>query len=167
MADENLTVENLFGETVYLGKRGRGRPPFEWTKENSNKVNMLLAMGWSNERIALCILNPKTGKPISNATLKRHFRAELSVRDTARDRLLARQLMVCSDVAFSGNVSAMRHLEELIAKNDLVLAEAAMADTTEKRPKLGKKELDAQLAEDADAELTAEIEAEAAQGARH
>ena len=53
---------------------------------------MLLAMGWSNDRIAGVIRDPRTGKSISVPTLKRYFRSELSVRLVARDMLVAKQL---------------------------------------------------------------------------
>src|SRR5690606_19875872 len=102
-----------------------------WTQENSFKVSMLLAAGWSNARIAGTVLDPRTGKSISVPTLKRYFRAELSQRDHARDQLVAKQLMVAADQAFGGNVGAMRLLDQLIAKNDQKLAASKMVQTAE------------------------------------
>lgn len=143
--DENQTYVDLFGETVYAVRRKRGRPPFEWTVENSNKVKMLLALGWVGERIAAAVIDPRTGKSISLPTLKRYFRAELSERDKQRDRLMAHQIMVTADAAFSGNVGALRLLTQLIEKNDLMemqrkVAENGRASGEEKKEPIGKKE---------------------------
>lgn len=158
MTDENSTTTDLWGNTVYVEKRKKGRPKFEWTPENSRKISMLLAVGWSNQRIADCVLDPRTGLSISIATLKRYFRAELAERDAQRDRLNARQLMVAADKAFNdGNVGAMRLLDKLIDKNDLMKAAAALDAVQGKGAKeaapLGKKEqalLDAQEAASGD-----------------
>ena len=125
--DENqaeVIGRNLWGDPVYRIKRVRGRPPFEWTEENSFKVSMLLAAGWTNERIAGTVLDPRTGKPISVPTLQRYFRSELDVRGQARDQLLAKQMMVAAQSAFAGNVGAQRLLVQLMEKNDLALLEA-------------------------------------------
>lgn len=106
---------------------------------------MLLAAGWVNERIAGAVINPQTGKPISIATLKRHFRAELAPRASARDQLFARQLMAAATEAFKGNVGAMRLLQQLIEKNDMALLDArhrkpdAPADEPPLGDKIGKK----------------------------
>jgi hypothetical protein len=145
---ENLKVKTLFGEEVYLTPRKKGRPPFEWTEENSNKVSMLLAMGWTNERIASVVIDPRTGKSISMPTLKRHFRAELSVRQAARDRLMATRLMQTFTEADKGNVGAQRLFDQLVAKNDMMLADARMRQGDHKAnasetsaEKLGKKQI--------------------------
>lgn len=137
---EDQQIVDLFGNVRFAVARTRGRPPFEWTEENSRKVSMLLAMGWTNERIATCVLDPRTGKPISLATLKRHFRAELKIRDVARDHLTAKRLMEVNAAAEKGNVGAMRLREKMIEKNDLALAAARIADAQagEKAPP-GKK----------------------------
>lgn len=158
MSDENQVVIDLFGNERYLTPRKKGRPPFEWTEENSHKINMLLALGWTNERIAGCILDPRTGKPISVPTLKRHFRAELQVRDVARDQLNARRMMTAMQAAESGNVGAMRLLDQLIEKNDLMRAEDRLKNCGKsaadpKPEKLGKKQLGAQAAEAAEDRL--------------
>jgi hypothetical protein len=104
---------------------------------------MLLAMGWTNDRIAGCILDPRTGKPISIPTLKRHFRAELQVREVARDQLTAKRLMQVSEAADGGNVGAMRLLGQLIEKNDMMQAASRIhkAQSDDKTPeRLGKKD---------------------------
>lgn len=126
---DEIIGRTLWGDPVYQVPRKRGRPPFEWTQENSFKVSMLLAAGWTNARIAGTILDPRTGKCISIPTLKRYFRAELAQRDHARDQLVAKQLMVAAEEAFGGNVGAMRLLDQLIAKNDQKLAASKVAQT--------------------------------------
>lgn len=158
MSDENLKVVDLFGNERYLKSGKKGRPPFEWTEENSNKVSMLLALGWTNERIAGCILDPRTGKPISIPTLKRYFRSELQVRDVARDQLNAHRVMLAMQAAEAGNVGAMRLLDQLIDKNDLMRAEDRLKDCGKaventKPEKVGKKQLNAQAADEAEGRL--------------
>lgn len=146
----------LWGDPVYRYGSAKGRPPFEWTQENSHKVSMLLALGWSNDRIAGVVLDPRTGKPISTPTLKRHFRSELAVRDQARDQLFAKQLMAAAEPAFDGNVGAQKFLQALIEKNDAALLDQKRRSAPQK-PKepepaaIGKKAqkvLDAQKVPD-------------------
>jgi hypothetical protein len=124
---------------------------------------MLLAMGWSNDRIAGCVRDPRTGKPISTPTLKRHFRAELQVRDQARDQLTARRLMQTWSQAEGGNVGAQRLMRDLIRENDLMGAEAALARETQpaKPAPKGKKEQTHETALAADQALEAELSKEA------
>ncbi|MCA0848326.1 hypothetical protein [Salipiger thiooxidans] len=170
--DENSYEVDLWGNKVYKRKCKRGRPAFERTEENARKVSMLLAMGWANSRIARCIIDPRTGKHISEPTLKRYFRSELQERDFARDRLFARQLEVAATAAFEhGNVGAMRFFNQLVEKNDTMRAEERMgrgdAQDAPAEEKLGKKAADALAAEEADRLLMAELEQEAAGGKRH
>lgn len=108
-------VFDLFGNPVRPGKGQKGRPAYEATQKDRNKVKMLLAMGWNNQRIANAV-------EVSMATLKRYFRAELKVRDQMRDRLEARRLELAMDGANAGNLAAMRELDRLILKNDQRLA---------------------------------------------
>ena len=110
-------VFDLFGNPVRPGKGGRGRPAFEVTEKERNKVKLLLACGWANQRVANALA-------ISLATLKRYFRAELKVRDQMRDRLEARRLEQAMLLAEGGNVGAMRQLDRLIEKNDQKVANA-------------------------------------------
>ncbi len=154
MSSENQKVMTLFGEEVYLTPRKKGRPPFEWTSENSNKVSMLLALGWVNDRIAAVVIDPRTGKHISLPTLKRHFRAELSVRETARDRLNAARMMQTFREADKGNVGAQRLFDQMVARNDLMQADARMRSSDPKAlaretsaEKLGKKQTSQQVAD--------------------
>ncbi len=170
MSDNDLADLDLWGNAVYRTAGKKGRPPFERTEENSCKVSMLLAMGWSNDRIASVIRDPRTGTPISVPTLKRHFRSELKMRLVARDQMVARQLMQSWKQADKGNVGAMRFFETLRQKNDMMAAEEMMGQprtAAAAKAKPGKKEVNQQAALDADAALDAELEREADGARRH
>lgn len=152
---------DLFGQPVREGFGQRGRPPYEPSEKDRNKVKLLLALGWVNQRIA-------NGVGISPATLKRYFRAELKVRDVMRDRLDARRFEIAMEQANAGNVTALRELGAMIERNDRMVVEHDMGTsqaTAGERP--GKKAIDEQRAMAADADLMAELENEAAQNARH
>lgn len=165
--------ENLFGEVWYETAGKRGRPPFQRTLENANKILMLLAAGWTNDRIAECTLDPRTGNGISVKTLKRYFSPELSSRFTARDRLLAKRMMRVWALAEAGNVAAEKLFGQLMDENDSALAEKQFGDRPQPQPdapvaaKVGKKIMDEQQALDADAALMAELEAETKANVRH
>jgi len=125
---------DLFGNPAQPGKGQRGRPAFQVTPELSNKVRLLLSLGWSNPRIAnACDVSP--------ATLKRHFRADLKVRDQMRDRLEARRVEVTADLAFKGNVSALKELGRLVDRNDLMARAGQREKSDQAKPEaIGKKE---------------------------
>lgn len=108
------TIFDLFGNPVRPGHGGRGRPPFEVTERNRNKVKLLLAMGWSTERVANAL-------DCSPATIRRYFRSELRARDRMRDQLEAERLMSVTELAMSGNVGAHRQLDRLVDRNDQML----------------------------------------------
>jgi len=85
-----------------------GRPPFIWTLENSNTIKVLLALGWTNERIANAI-------GCSQPTLRKVFYRELRLRDRARDALRARMVTRTIDLAMSGNVGAMKLARDMVS----------------------------------------------------
>lgn len=153
---------DLFGHPVREGLGARGRPPFEPTEKDRNKVKLLLALGWANPRVANAI-------GVSPATLKRYFRAELKARDAMRDRLDARRVEIAMEQANAGNITALRELGALIERNDRMEIErtlgAKRSDPAPERP--GKKAIDEKRALAADADLMAELESEAANNARH
>lgn len=156
-------VFDLFGNPSRERKGERGRPAYEATSKDRNKVKMLLALGWSIKRIANAIA-------ISPATLKRYFRAELKARDAMRDRLEARRFELVWTMAEAGNVGAMREFARLVERNDLMVIERELAEhPPEPKPKerIGKKALEAQRALEADANLMAELEQEASEHGRH
>lgn len=155
---------DLFGEVVppWLGKRGR--PPFQPTDKIRNKVKLLLALGWSIERIA-------NGISVSPATLKRYFRAELKVRAAMRDRLDARRFEIAMEQANAGNITALRELAAMIDRNDRMEIERDMGTkpATNEAPaaRPGKKAVDEMRAAAADADLMAELESEAKNAGLH
>jgi hypothetical protein len=150
------TIFDLFGDPVPPNHGRRGRPQHIPTQENRNKVSMMLAWGWANERIAgvlRCTL----------PTLRKHYFFELKFREVARDRLVMEQASLLWAQGKDGNIAAMREFDRLMERNDRMGAEASMS-TPEDAPRserLGKKVVDAQRAVDADAALTAELELEA------
>jgi len=125
---------DLFGHPNQPGKGQRGRPAFQVTPELSNRVKLLLSLGWSNPRIAnACGTSP--------ATLKRHFRSDLQIRDQMRDRLDARRVEVTAGLAFAGNVAALKELGRLVERNDLMLRAGQIEKPAPARvEQLGKKE---------------------------
>lgn len=150
---------DIFGHRVREGFGKRGRPPYEPCEKDRNKVKLLLALGWANQRIANAI-------GVSLATLKRYFRAELKVRDAMRDRLEARRIEIAMEQANSGNIAALKELGAMIDRNDRMTIEAAMgsAEPEKQVSRVGKKIEDQDRAMQADADLMAELTAEAEQG---
>ncbi|TQS73977.1 hypothetical protein ERN12_02865 [Rhodobacteraceae bacterium] len=129
---------------------------------------MLLAAGWSNARIAGVILDPRTGKSISEPTLKRHFRSELAIRGAARDRMVAEQMMRVWTSAQQGNVGAERLFGQMMERNDRMEADRVYAkEPKAKVEKLGKKMIDERKAYDADEALQAELDQEALHNVKH
>lgn len=157
-------VFDLFGNPVEAGTGKPGRPRKEATPEDRNKVKLLLAVGWSNERIASVL-------HMSLPTFRRNFFQELKFRLVARDMLDARRLELAMGSALGGNVGAMRQVDRLLERFDQMEAERAYAasakDKAEPKEKLGKKVLDDKLALDADAALMKELELETKQNVRH
>lgn len=143
MADEEF---DLFGDPVRLPNGKRGRPAHVACQKNRNKVIMLLALGWSNERIAAAL-------HVSQPTLRRHYFSELKLRMIQRDRLDAYRFEKALEAVEGGNVGAMRLLGQMIQKNDLMLntrtspSEKKPASSKKSEP-VGKKEAEKQAAID-------------------
>ena len=148
MAEEFSGDVDLFGDPYRLPNGKRGRPAHVCMLRNNNKISLLLALGWSNERIAGALY-------ITQPTLRKHYFSELKARMIMRDRLDARRFEQMMDAANDGNVAAMKALEKMIEKSDLMLmartfdpVAAQKSEELKARP-LGKKEqqlLDAQSA---------------------
>ncbi|MCB1476620.1 MAG: helix-turn-helix domain-containing protein [Rhodobiaceae bacterium] len=155
---------DLFGNEVREGFGRRGRPPYVPTEKDRNRIKLLLALGWSIERMANAI-------SVSPATVKRYFRADLKARDAMRDRLDARRFEIAMEQANAGNITALRELASMIDRNDRMEIERSLGSKpkTEESAsnRLGKKVIDEQRAHAADADLMAELEREAAQNATH
>ncbi len=155
---------DLFGRPVREGFGRRGRPPFEPSEKDRNRVKLLLALGWSVERIGNSL-------GVSGKTVQRYFSPELKSRDAMRDQLDARRIEIAMEQANTGSITALRELGCLIERNDRMEVERTMAakpkseDGLTGRP--GKKVIDEMRAAEADADLMAELEREAAQNATH
>lgn len=125
---------------------------------------MLVALGWSNERVA-------TALDITLPTLRKHYFSLIKrLRETARDRLDAAFAMHIWKQVQEGNVAAMRLWQAFLDRNDRMDAEAQLArggDAPSSSDRPGKKELDALRALDADEELTQELDREAGENAVH
>jgi len=61
------------------GPRSKGgKPMFVPTDDDRKRVETLAGLGIKIEDIRYMVENPRTGKPIDDDTLRRHFKAELS-----------------------------------------------------------------------------------------
>jgi len=139
VADDDF---DLFGDPVRRSDGRRGRPAHRFSQEIDNKIKMLLALGWSNERIA-------RGCRMSVPTLRKYYFSALTVRDAQRDRLDAWRFGQAFAAAGAGNVGAMRLLDQMIQRNDTMQAAARLRDA-EKPEAVGVKE---QARRDADAAI--------------
>ncbi|AVO39607.1 hypothetical protein C6Y53_02090 [Pukyongiella litopenaei] len=126
---------DLFGDPVRLPSGRRGRPAHRYSQKNANKIMMLLALGWSVERVA-------AGCHISVPTLKKYYFSVLKTRAIQRDRLVAWQFERLMELAAAGNVSALKELQQMIERNDRMAASASLRDEADapQPEKLGKKE---------------------------
>lgn len=71
-------------------KRRRGRPDFLPTKEQRELVKTLAAYRIPQDEMALQVINPGTGRPISETTLKSAFQEDIQIGyATGRVRLIA------------------------------------------------------------------------------
>lgn len=154
-------ISDLFGNPWVDRPTKRGRPAHEVTVRTRNRVSMLLALGWTTIRIAAAL-------GISLPTLHKHYFYELRQQEVARDRLELRRIELAWELAESGNVGALKEFGKLMERNDRMEAERSMSARTsdDRAPteRVGKKELDVQRAHDADADLMAELDREAAGG---
>jgi hypothetical protein len=130
-------ILDLFGEPVPANWGQRGRPQHIASQQNRNRVSMLVALGWSNKRIADAMF-------VTLPTLRKHYFSELKHRDVARDRLNATMATKLWELFMAGNVAAGREFRDVLQKNDLMLygqtEPVASSAKAEKKPKLGKKE---------------------------
>ena len=130
-------IFDLFGDAVPDNWGKRGRPQHVPSQQNRNRVSMLVACGWSNERIAATLY-------ITQPTLRKHYFSELKFRDVARDRLVAGMMTKHWELFMAGNVAAGKEFRDLLKENDLMLygqtVQPQKPPLAPKEPKLGKKE---------------------------
>lgn len=146
-ADENV---DLFGDPIPKGWGRRGRPQHIATQPNRDKVMLLLAFGWNNERIAKAL-------GITPPTLRKNYRQQLRFREEMRDRLNASLAARLWQEVQAGNVAAMKEFRKLLERNDLMLfGQTARPEEAKaaKTPALGKKEQALQDAREPDTGTT-------------
>jgi DNA-binding CsgD family transcriptional regulator len=138
---EILGTVDLFGDPVPAGRGMPGRPEHVPTTENSNKIKILLAQGWTSERIANAI-------GVDAKTLRKHYSRLLKARDRSRDQVTARRLFALHAQAFEGNVAAIKELNRLEERDLLAALQAkfADADNSDEPDRRGKKEILAEQA---------------------
>ena len=106
-------VLDLFGDPVPSNWGERGRPEHVPTQQNRNRVSLLVALGWTNVRIAAALF-------VTQPTLRKHYFSELKFREVARDRLVAQIGVKLLDGVNEGNVSAIREFQKYLERNDLM-----------------------------------------------
>jgi hypothetical protein len=128
-------IFDLFGDPVPANWGQRGRPEHVPSQQNRNRVSMLVALGWSNKRIAAAMF-------VTLPTLRKHYFSELKFREVARDRLDANLATKLWELFMAGNVAAGKEFRALLERNDLMLyGQTRPPDAVPaKVPKLGKKE---------------------------
>jgi len=133
-------VLDLFGDPVPSNWGERGRPEHVPTQQNRNRVSLLVALGWTNVRIAAALF-------VTQPTLRKHYFSELKFREVARDRLVAQIGVKLLDGVNEGNVSAIREFQKYLERNDLMQygqtsrpQKPVASDRPAKPQKLGKKE---------------------------
>lgn len=137
---------DLFGLPVDPATGKPGRPRKEATTEDRNRIKMLLAVGWSVERMASVVR-------MSMPTFRRVFFLELKERHMMRDRLYARRLEIAATEADKGNIAALKELGKMLEQQDRFFAEAEMKaaqDRGQSPEPMGKKELAAAVAREAE-----------------
>jgi|HubBroStandDraft_6_1064221.scaffolds.fasta_scaffold298178_2 hypothetical protein len=85
-------------------KRG-GNPPFKPTKEHRNQVEAMVGFGIRHDEISRLIINPRTGKPIDEKTLRLRFRTELDTGVTKANVGVASAIY--KEAVEKNNVTAM------------------------------------------------------------
>lgn len=123
---------DMFGNPVRERTGLPGRPKYQPTDEERNKISRLLGLGWGNERIA-------KATDIRLSTLKRHFRTALAARDEMRDRLDAWRFNKACELAEAGNVAALKEVGKMIERNDLAVSDRRLRDAQERSPGLAPK----------------------------
>jgi hypothetical protein len=134
---------DLFGDPIPDNWGKRGRPQHIPTTENINKVMMMVALGWNNDRMA-------NAMDITRPTFRKHYFSMVKrQRDTARDRLDSSYAMHLWKQVQEGNVGAMRLWAAFMDRNDAAVGhnsfysdqrrEADAARAAEKPEPVGKK----------------------------
>lgn len=83
-------------------------PPFTPTDDQRAVVARLVALGMPLHRVVMAVTDPGTGKPVTLATLKRAFEAEIRAGRVEVDEKMAGYLLEHAEK----NFAALRHFEE-------------------------------------------------------
>lgn len=129
---DSETAFDLLGDPIPPNRGKRGRPQHVPTKENGNKIMLLLAQGWTDLRISGAL-------GITVPTLKRHYFSVLKARDVARDKVEAIGLLSLWSMGREGNVAAMK---EYFRRHDAAIGDVFADEVARETKKLGKKERD-------------------------
>ena len=120
------TELDLFGQPVLPIKDRRGRPAYAKSTENQRLVALLIARGWTQQRVADYL-------GCDHKTLRKHFSRELQ---RGADIIEAEALQVCYAKMRQGNSAAIGRMFDLIDQG-----KAAPPQPKEDKPEpLGKKE---------------------------
>lgn len=88
-----MTFSTRTRRSKHGGKRsGAGRKPFQPTRGDRARVKKLVGFGLRQEEIAQLVMNRTTGKPISEATLRKHFAHELAIGASEANSKVAESL---------------------------------------------------------------------------
>lgn len=130
-------IFDLLGDPIPQGRGKRGRPEHIPTGINRSQVRLLLAMNWTEPRIANALR-------ITTPTLRKHYFSELKERAAARDALQAARLLMVYKAAAAGNVGAMKELGRIVDNDELAGVGRARSDQDEeivdRLQGLGKKD---------------------------
>lgn len=129
---------DLFGDPVLPRAEGRGRPEHRWTRENSNRVLLAFAAGYSVKEAATAI-------GVSVPTLRKHYFAEVAKRESAALRMEMVQLARLNDAAGAGKTAAEKELFKRLEKARLralsqTVAAPGPAQPAPPKRRKGKKE---------------------------
>ena len=88
-----MTSSNRTERGNHGGARsGAGRKPFQPTRGDRQRVKKLVGFGLRQEEIAQLVVNRRTGRSISEATLRKHFAHELAVGASEANSKVAESL---------------------------------------------------------------------------
>lgn len=125
---------DLFGAPVPEGWGKRGRPAHLVTDEKRSLVKVLLALEWTEPRIAAALL-------CTDKTLRKHYSRELAVRDQARAHADAKIISGFWEQGQKGNVGALKQLFALFEKHDIKKLAQVVTRRGDKDEARGKKEM--------------------------
>ncbi len=139
MSDVDFSGVDLFGDPVVPRAEGRGRPEHVWSRENSNRVLLAFAAGYSVKEAATAI-------GVSVPTLRKHYFAEVAKRESAALRMEMKQLARLNQSAETGKTAAEKELFKRLEKARLralsqsVASQEPAAQRPQQPARKGKKE---------------------------